>query len=118
MNTKKRVIYDSKIYFSRFIKHEFRKTLKFDSFKNYNSFENRIKNYSIIIFVIYSEEELADFMKIYKTGIPLIVCTFNKILLLKIQNIDGILVLNISKIKSEILTEMKSCLNLVSFFIT
>ncbi|MFI0490448.1 hypothetical protein [Flavobacterium sp.] len=115
MNTKKRVVYDSKNYFSRFLKYEFRKSFKFDSFKNFDSFENEINNYSVIVFVIYSEDELVNFMKIYKKGIPLIVCTFNEKLLLKMRSIDEILLLDTSKIKSEVIIELKSYLNLVNF---
>ena len=115
MNTKKKVVYDSQHYFSRFLKYEFRKTLEFDTFKNFNHLEKALNNYSTILFVIYIEEELIDLMKIYKKGIPLIVCTFNKQLLLKLKNIDEILLLDTSKVKSEVITELKSYLNLVSF---
>ena len=116
MNTNKHVVYDSRNYFSRFLKYEFRKNFKFDTFKNFNDFENEIKNYSTIIFVIYSEEELVDFMKIYKAGFPLIVCTFNEKLLLKMKSVEEILLLDTSKVKSEVIIELKSYLNLVNYF--
>jgi hypothetical protein len=115
MNTKKRVVYDSQNYFSRFLKYQFKGKFGFDSFRNFKSFETGIKDYSVIVFVIYSEEELVDFMKIHKKGIPLIVCTFNEKLLLKMRHIDGILLLDTSKIKSEVIVELKSFLNLANF---
>ena len=64
---------------------------------------------------IYSEEELVNFMRIYKKGIPLIVCTFNKKLLLTMANIENILLLDTSKVKAEIRVELKSYLNLIHF---
>ena len=112
MNTKRQVIYDSQNYFSRFLKYEFRKTVEFDSFKNFKSFENAIKEYSTIVFVIYSEEEIVNLMSIYKKGIPLIVCTFNEKLLFKMRNIDEILLLDTSKLKSEVIAELKLYLNI------
>lgn len=86
-------------------------TFIFDSFRNFKSFENTINDYLAIVFVIYSEEEIADLMSIYKKGIPLIVCTFNEKLLLKLKNIDEILLLDTSKIKSEVIAELKAYLN-------
>ena len=115
METKKHVIYDSQSYFSRFLKYEFRKTLHFDTFKNFNALENGINNHSVVLYVIYSELELVNFMRIYKKGIPLIVCTFNKNLLLTMRNIDGILLLDTSKVKAEVRVELKSYLNLIHF---
>jgi len=116
MKTDKWVVYDSQNYFSRFLKYEFRKNLNFDSFKNFNQFENEITNYFAILFVIYLDEELVDFMKIHKKGVPVIVGTFNKNLLLTMQNVDEILVLDISKLKSEVMTELKSYLHLANFY--
>ena len=111
METKKYVIYDCQSYFSRFLKYEFRKTLHFDIFKSFNALENGIHPHSVVLYVIYSEEELVNFMKIYKQGIPLIVCTFNTNLLLIMRNMEGILLLDTSKVKAEFRLELKSYLN-------
>ncbi len=115
MDTKKHVVYDCRNYFSRFLKYEFRKSLNFDTFKEFESFENAVNNYSVIVFVIYSEDELIDFMRVYKRGIPLIVCTFNEKLFLTMRQIDEIYLLDTSKLKSEIIIEFKSYLKLASF---
>jgi hypothetical protein len=112
MNSKKRVVYDTQNYFSRFIKYEFRDVFEFDTFRKFSSFENVINNYSTIIFVIYSELEIVNILSIYRKGIPLIVCTFNEKLLLKMQHIDGILLLDTSKIKAEVTAELRSYLYL------
>jgi hypothetical protein len=115
MNTKKGVVYDRQNYFSRFLKYEFKKPYIFDFHRDIKCFDNLVNTYSIIVFVIYSEEELVDFMKVYRKGIPLIVCTFNEKLLLKMRNVDEILLLDTTKIKSEIIIELKSYLNLINF---
>lgn len=117
MSIKKRVVFDSQNYFARFLKYEFKNTFEFDSFRNFKSFENGINDYSTIVFVIYYEEEIVNLMSIYKKGIPLIVCTFNKKLLLKMQNIDEILLMDTSKLKSEVIAELKSYLNLTKTLI-
>jgi len=114
MNSKKRVVYDTQNYFSRFIKYEFRDVFEFDTFRKFSSFENVINNYSTIIFVIYSELEIVNILSIYRKGIPLIVCTFNEKLLLKMQHIDGILLLDTSKIKAEVTAELRSYLYLAN----
>ena len=115
MDNKKYVVYDCRNYFSRFLKYEFRNTNNFESFKDFKIFENVISNYSAIIFVIYSEEELINFIRIYKKGIPLIVCTFNKKLLLTMSDMDEILLLDTSKLKAEVMIEFKSYLNIINF---
>ncbi len=110
MDTKKRAVYDSQNYFSRFLKYQFMNTFEFDSFRNFKSFEKTINDYAGIVFVIYSEEEIVNLMRIYKNGIPLIVCTFNEKLLLKMRQIDEILLLDTSKIKSEVIVELRKYL--------
>ena len=111
MNIEKPAVYDSLNNFARFLKYEFKKNINFDSFKNFDSFESEINKYSTILFVIYSEDDLADFMKIYKKGIPMIVCTPSDSLYTKMKSIKGILVLDTSRMKSEVITELKSYLN-------
>ncbi|MDI5899625.1 hypothetical protein [Flavobacterium yafengii] len=56
MNIKKIVVYDSQYYFARFLKCQFRGDFGFDSFRNFKRFEKGINDYSVIVFVIYSEE--------------------------------------------------------------
>jgi hypothetical protein len=111
MNIIKPAVYDRQNNFARFLKHEFKKTIDFDSFRNFDSFENEINNYSTILFVIYSEDEIEDFIKIYKKRIPIIVCTPNNSLFLKMISYNGILVLDTSRIKSEVIIDLKSYLN-------
>lgn len=115
MERKRGLVCDSQKYFSRFIKYEFKEDLSFDVCRSFEDFDSGLNVYSIIVFVIYSEEELLDFIKVYKEDIPLIVCTFNNKILIKLKKIEGILLLDTSKIRSEIVVELRSYFNFINF---
>jgi hypothetical protein len=114
MNKKKGLVYDNQKYFSRLLKYEFKEDISFDTYSNFKCFNEILDNYSIIIFVIYSEEELFDFMKVYKKGVPLILCTFSKERLIKLQKIEDLILLDTSKVRSEIVTELRYYFNLAN----
>ncbi|MDI5950341.1 hypothetical protein QLS91_11770 [Flavobacterium sp. LB2P84] len=114
MTRKKGLVYDNQKYFSRLLKYEFQEDLSFDTYCDFKYFDVALNDYSIIIFVIYSEEELFDFMKVYKKGIPLIMCTFSKERFMKLQKIDDLILLDTSKIRAEIVTDLKYYFNLVN----
>lgn len=111
MKKKKVLVYDSQHCFSRFIKYEFKKDFAFDVYKNFKKFDNIIECYAIILFVVNSDKELYDLIRVYQRGIPLIVSTFKKEIKLKLEMIDDILLLDLSKVKSEIRSELKFFLN-------
>ncbi len=114
MNTKKIVLYDSRNHFYRSLKYEFRNTFEFDFFRDFSCFENVINDYSTILFVVYSEEEIINLMSIYKKGIPIIVCTSRNDFLLKLKNIDEIFLLNTSEIKLEVIAKIRLNLNSIN----
>lgn len=70
MNTKKIVLYDSQKHFYRSLKCELNYEFEFDFFRNFKCFENVINDYYMILFVVYSEEEIINLINIYKKGIP------------------------------------------------
>ena len=112
MDKKKVLIYDPQKYFSRFIKYKFKMNLYFDVYRNFNHFNtDSLTNYSIIIFVVYSEKELSDLKKVHKKGIPLIVCTFNEVILKKMKKVDDIFLLDTSVIRSELTRELEYYFN-------
>ena len=112
MTTGKIVLYDCQKHFYRFLKYEFRKIFEFDFFRDFSCFENVINDYSTIIFVVYSEEEIINLITILKIGIPIIVCSSSENLLLKLKDIDEVLLLNTSEIKSEVIAKIRLNLNL------
>ncbi|MFG4002172.1 hypothetical protein [Flavobacterium aquidurense] len=114
MKKKKVLVYDSQHCFSRFLKYEFKKEFAFDVYKNFKKFDNVIDDYTIMMFVINSEKELYDLMLIYKREVPLIVCTFNQEIKVKLEMIEDILLFDLTKIKTEMRSELKSYLNSIS----
>lgn len=113
MKKKKLLVYDNQRYFSRLLNYEFKEDFDFDVCRNFDYFKSDVlEDYSLIIFVIYLEEELFDFMKVYKNGIPLIVCTFNNKILKNMQKIDDIILLDTSRLRSELITDMKYYFNI------
>lgn len=83
MDTKKIVLYDSHKHFYRFLKYKVGDAFEFDSFRDFKCFEDAVYDYSTILFVVYSEDEIDNLMSIYKKGIPIIVCTSSEKLLLR-----------------------------------
>lgn len=112
MHKKKGLVFDNQKYFSKLIKKNFKEQISFDACKNFRYFDKILNNYSVIIFVIYSEDEIFEFIKAYNLGVPLILCTFNKEILLKLRRIDDIMLVDSSKILPEIVTELRSYFSL------
>jgi hypothetical protein len=108
---KKGLVYDNQKYFSRFLKYEFEQEFDFNVCRNFDYFDVKLSDYSVIIFVIYSDEEIFDFIKVYKKGIPLIVCSFNKLILNKLKKMDEISVLDTSSLRSELIIELRNFFN-------
>jgi len=109
--TKKGLVYDNQKYFSRFLKYEFEREFDFKVCRNFDYFDGKLSDYSVIIFVIYDEEELFDFLRVYQKGIPLIICTFNKQILNKLKKTDDISVLDTSSLRSELIIELRNFFN-------
>lgn len=115
MKKKKRgLIYDSQKCFSRFLKYEFKEHFSFDVYKNFKNFDDELDKYTFMLFVIYSDQELIDLLRIYRRGVPLIVSTLNQEIKLKLEKIEDILLFDSSKIKSEMRTELRFFINTVT----
>lgn len=111
MSIKKGIIYGNQKYFYRLLKYKFDNEFIFDSFKKVKEFKSLSKDYILVIFVIYTEAELEDLMKVYKNDIPLIVCSFNKNILNSLKNNENMLLVDTSKVRSEILLDLKTYFN-------
>lgn len=115
MEKKNRVlIYDSQNCFSRFLKYEFKEHFSFDVYKNFKNFDDALDSYTFMLFVIHSDQELIDLLRIYKRGVPLIVSTLNQDIKAKLDKIEDILLFDQSKIKSEMRIELRFFFNIVS----
>lgn len=114
MQKRKGLVFDNQSYFSKIVKKDFQRHISFETHRDFKYFNSVLNNYSVIIFVIYSEDQIFDFMKVYGKGIPLIICTFNKERLIKLRRIDNVMLLDASKILPEIVANLRSYFTLVN----
>lgn len=113
MELKKILVYDKEASLARFLKKEFGKSLEFEFYKNfYNdySLDDLQLEYLFVVFVIYSEMDLFDFIKIYDKKVPIIVFSFRKELLVKFEGLRGVHLLDGSVLKQEIIDYFQSFL--------
>ncbi|WP_131474526.1 hypothetical protein [Flavobacterium sp. KMS] len=112
MESKQVIVYDNQHGYSRFLKKEFGKRIDFEVYKKFNfisDFDNSKSDYSFIFFVIYSENDLLDFIKIHDQGLPIVVCS-SKGVFDKFDNNCGINFIDISKPKKELVNDFQSFL--------
>ena len=113
MRLKKILVYDKEASLARFLKKEFGKSLEFEFYKKfYNdySLDDLQLEYSFVVFVIYSEMDLFDFIKIYDKKVPIIVFSFRKELLVKFEGLRGVHLLDGSMLKQQIIDCFQSFL--------
>ncbi|AYN03649.1 hypothetical protein [Flavobacterium sp. 140616W15] len=117
METKEVLVYDNQHGFSRFLKKQFGKDINFKVYKKFSSednFDNIQEEYSFIFFIVYSGEDLFDFIKLQRKGVPIVVCSFNKEVLYKFKNIDDISLLDISASREELINNFQMALHTYS----
>ncbi|MCD0467706.1 hypothetical protein [Flavobacterium sp. ENC] len=110
MKNNKVLIYDNQHGFSRFLTKVFGEVYDFEIFKKFDTtfdFDNLKNEYLLAFFVIYSEKNIFDLMKIYRKEVPLVVCTFNEQLLHQFESITDISVINTSKCKQELINDFQ-----------
>lgn len=109
MELKKILVIDNQHYFGRFLKIHFKKIFCFDVLKkieanhNFSLYE---KDYSIIIFVMYSEDNLFDFIKMYKQKVKIIVCTYDTKILSEMRNVNNICLVDTSILKDDLVDNL------------
>lgn len=117
MKTKEVLVYDNQHCFSRFLKKQFGKEIKFKVFKKFSSednFDTIQDKYSFIFFIVYSGEDLFDFIKLQGKEVPIVVCSFNKEILYKFENITDIGLLDISASREKLIRNFKMVLHTYS----
>ncbi|MEO8532444.1 MAG: hypothetical protein ABI441_01775 [Flavobacterium sp.] len=110
MENNKVLIYDNQHGFSRFLTKIFGEAYDFEIFKKFDNsldFDNFEKEYLLAFFVIYSEKDLFDFIKIYRKGVPLVVCSYNEVLLHQLESITDVNIINTSKSKQELVNDFQ-----------
>ena len=107
------LVYDKQHYFSRFLKYKFNEIFDFKKYKNDEDLNDMEEKFLTIVFVIYSESDLLDFVKVYGKGPQILVCSYNKEILRKMKNINDIILLDISKTKLEMEKELLTVFNCI-----
>ncbi|TDE48574.1 hypothetical protein [Flavobacterium sp. GT3P67] len=108
MFKKKGIVFDNQNYFSKIVKHKFKEYILFDTYNNFKNFDKKNNNYSILIFVIYSEDDVYNLLKVNNLEIPMIICAFNKERLMKLRRLENIMLLDASKLLPEIIVQLQS----------
>ncbi len=114
MEKDKVILFDPKKKFFKFLKYGFRRYFTFDVYSDLNHFEAIMNNYSRVVFVIYSENILNDFIRISQKGVPIMVFTSEPEIFEQLKEINKVYLFDISKVKSEMLSELKSHFHLMS----
>jgi hypothetical protein len=105
MDSKKILVYDNQHCLAIFLKYKFGKNYDFVNFKKIKEKEEdnlSEKEFWFVFFVIYSEIDLYDFVRIYNKGIPVIVASYNIEILKKMSHLNNVLLFDISLKKNEI----------------
>jgi hypothetical protein len=105
MEPKKILVYDNQHYFTRLLKDKFGKKYDFVILKKIKEKEelNLIeKEFCFVFFVIYSDIDLYDFIRIYTEGIPVIVASDNIKIFKKMSWLNNVLLFDISLTRKEI----------------
>jgi hypothetical protein len=99
------LVYDKQHYFSKFLKLQF-KNINFQKVKNEENFYDPTK-YMAIVFVLYSEPEVFDFLNVRINGKQVLVCTYNTKILNKMKKFNNITLVDTSKTKIEMIKEVR-----------
>ncbi|MGN7811739.1 hypothetical protein [Flavobacterium sp. 22076] len=102
---KKILVYDSQHGFSRFLTKQFGNDHELKIFKKFtqeDDFSELTHDFAMIFFMLYSTEDLFDFLRIYRKKVPVTVCSYNPEILKRISKISDIMVMDVSKAKTEL----------------
>jgi hypothetical protein len=109
MELKQVLVYDNQHGFSRFLKKEFGKKNDFKVYKKFNlinDFDTTKIDYSFVFFIMYTENDLSDFITIDKKQLPIVVCSLKRIFN-KIDTNSELRFIDISKPKKELIHDFQ-----------
>lgn len=116
MKKERILVRDDRGFFLKMFKRNFRTEFDFfeNSFMSDSEDENKSEQFDRSIFVIYDKFELMQFLKLEKKGSNVLLCLFNKQLydnLFFLDEIKSLILLDCSKTRSELMTELKQYFN-------
>lgn len=113
MEKKRGLVFDSEVYFAKFLKHKFKDDFALDSYRYFEKFDNELKDYKAVFYIVYNNNEFNNMLQLSKRGIPVIASSLNKKIQAKLEKNKDIVVFDASKIKYEMVQQLKSCLSLI-----
>lgn len=112
MDSNKVLVFDNHHYFSRFLKYEFKEIKFTNGEKDSILYGSELNNsFSLIVYVLYSEEDLIDLIRLYAYGIKLLVCNHNPKFANKFINIKNMAVLDCLETKKGFRTDLRLYFN-------
>jgi hypothetical protein len=100
------LVYDKQHYFFRLLKYELDHRFKFEYLKNSSDLINT-KEYEMMVFVVYTEVDLYDFIKVREQWQKqILVCIHNKVIYENMLDIKGVVAFDVSKVRHEITKEL------------
>lgn len=99
------LVYDNQLAYYELLKFNFSDSCNFELFSLENSDANGVL-YDVIVFFLYDELELLDFIKLYNKDIPVIFGISPKDKEEEIAIEDNIYYLHLDKLKDEIINEL------------
>lgn len=95
MDVNKVLVFDDFRYFSKFLKYEF-KGIKFVNGDKRSIFygDDIDKELSLVVFALYSEDDLINVLRLYSSGVQLLVCNHSPKFVNKISDIKNLDVLD------------------------
>ena len=105
MESKQVLIYDNQHCFSRLLKKVFGRDTHFKIYKKFDeksNLDDLREKYSFVFFMIYSEDDLFDYLLLHDRDIPIVVCSFNQKILNQFGKISNINLIDISQAKPEL----------------
>lgn len=108
--TSELLVFDKCHYFSRFLKSTF-KNINFVFVHNPFSFHEKSMEYPVILFILYSEDDLIDLFRVYTTGSTIVVCNHSVKMKQLLVGFTNIIVIDCLGIKYEIIENLEAILN-------
>lgn len=105
---KKIVVFDNQHYLFRFLKQEFTE-FKIIKGKQEITFKEIFEEFSIVVFVIYSESDLIDLFRIYFNGVRIVICCPVVKILNRLFGIRNLALIDTSQLKFEMVRDLCNC---------
>ncbi|MEL4306580.1 hypothetical protein [Joostella sp. CR20] len=104
------LVHDSQSAFSKLLQKSALVAEAFEVCETFEAINLKAEDYVAVIFFAYTPEELLDLLEVYKQNIPIILCSSDKDVYEKAKNIYGLIAVDMSTHKNEIVNYFNSLL--------